>query len=243
MVEPVQNDKGGVVMITLYSGNPGSGKSLHMAKDIWIACNRSVRNKLVICNFEVNTDGMKHPERYMFLPNEELTPQRLIDISNEYFKDKQDLTVKQKEGLLLLYIDEAQVIFNSRDWNAKGRRDWITFFTQHRKYGYDIFLVSQFDLMIDKQMRALIEYEVTHRVVTNGGFFGMLIYILFFGKTFICVRRWYNMKGKAAHLGHNYVKPHKRYYSLYDTFNTFNAALTDAEGQTTKPIEGIVVVN
>ena len=37
------------------------------------------------------------------------------------------------------------------------------FFSQHRKLGYRVILVAQFSEMIDKQIRALIEYEYIHR--------------------------------------------------------------------------------
>ena len=58
-------------MIKLYSGTPGSGKSLHMAKDILYYCNCR-RDRLVICNFEVDYSRFKHPERYIFLSNNDL---------------------------------------------------------------------------------------------------------------------------------------------------------------------------
>ena len=42
-------------MIYFYSGTPGSGKSLHVARDIMSKLRRKEKNN-VICNFPINTD-------------------------------------------------------------------------------------------------------------------------------------------------------------------------------------------
>jgi hypothetical protein len=43
-----------------------------------------------------------------------------------------------KEGEILLLIDEAQLMFNSRKWQNISRQGWLSFFSQHRHYGYPI---------------------------------------------------------------------------------------------------------
>lgn len=43
-------------MITLYSGTPGSGKSLHQASDIWWCLKL---NKPVVANYDINTELFK----------------------------------------------------------------------------------------------------------------------------------------------------------------------------------------
>ena len=66
-------------MITLFSGTPGSGKSLHIAQKI---LNWTRNGKFyVICNFEVNLDLLNYPENFFYVPNWELTPDLLIDYS------------------------------------------------------------------------------------------------------------------------------------------------------------------
>ena len=108
---------------------------------------------------------------------------------------------------------------NAREWNVKGRSEWLGFFTNHRKYGYDILLIAQFDRMIDRQIRSLIEYECIHRKVSNFGKAGFILSAFALGKLFVCVRVWYPIKEKV---GSEYFKANKKYYSLYDTFNTFD---------------------
>ena len=62
------------VTIYLYSGTPGSGKSLHAARDIrdYLRCKRLP----VIGNFAINPDT-KGYDRYTYRPNDVLTPQYL----------------------------------------------------------------------------------------------------------------------------------------------------------------------
>lgn len=196
-------------MIRLYSGTPGSGKSLHNAKDV---INRSRFGRPVIGNFPCDLSRFKKAN-YTYVPNYELSPQYLIEYSRNYFQGK-----RIKEGSILLVIDECQLMFNSRDWQQKGRNDWLSFFSQHRKYGYDVTLIAQFDRMIDKQLRGLIEYEYIHRKLSNYGFGGKIMSLLFGGNTFVVVQMWYPLKVKISS---DFVHARKYYYSIYDTFGTF----------------------
>lgn len=67
----------------------------------------------------------------------------------------------RREGRGLLILDEAQLVFNSRSWG--DNRKWIEFFTQHRKFGWDVILVAHHIQMIDKQIRPLIDLETRFR--------------------------------------------------------------------------------
>lgn len=204
-------------MIYLYSGTPGSGKSLHQAERIY---NRLRAGKPVIANYEINTKAIKRCRgKITYLDNQELKPEYLIDYSRSYFEQN-----KFREGSIWLFIDEAQLLFNCREWDATGRAAWISFFTQHRKYGYDIFLVAQFDRMLDRQLRSLIEYEVIHRKVSNFGVKGWLFSMLAGGNLFVAVKMWYPMKERV---GSEFFKYHKKYQRLYDSYKEF-AKDTDA---------------
>lgn len=197
-------------MIYLYSGTPGSGKSLHQARDIY----HLLRNgRTCIANFDVDVDKIPHAKgQFIYLDNEHLTPEILIKFAKVYFNDH-----KFYEGRLRVYIDECQLLFNAREWQATGRKEWLSFFTQHRKYGYDVFLIAQFDRMIDRQIRSLIEYEYIHRKATNGSILGK--WISLFGDFFVSVEVWYPMKEKISS---EFFLARKKYYSIYDTLNTFD---------------------
>lgn len=198
-------------MISLYSGTPGSGKSLHVAKEIR---DRAMMGKPTIGNFEVNLSKYKKAD-YTYCPNDQMTPEYLIEYSREYFK-----THHFKEGAIWCIIDECQLLFNAREWQQTGRAQWLSFFTQHRKYGYNIILIAQFDRMIDRQIRSLIEYEYIHRKASNYGIGGMIFSLCAGGNLFIAVQMWYPLK---ARIGSEFFHARKKYWSIYDSYTTFNA--------------------
>lgn len=202
-------------MITLYSGTPGSGKSLHTASNIKA---RLALNKPVICNFPINLDRVKHPEQFTYMDNQHLKPKALIDFSLSYFGDR-----KVREEEIFLVIDEAQLVFNARQWQAVDNAGWISFFTQHRKLGYHVILVAQFDRMIDRQIRSLIEYEFIHRKVSNFGLVGKIMSAFALGKLFVSVQMWYPLKER---IGSEFFIARPGLYRLYDTYAHFDGSAT-----------------
>ena len=208
-------------MISLYSGTPGSGKSLHLAKEIR---DRAWLGKPTIANFPVSLPQYKRAD-FTFIPNDWLTPAYLIRYSREYFK-----THTFKEGAILLAIDECQLMFNAREWNQAGRAQWLSFFTQHRHFGYNIILIAQFDRMIDRQIRSLIEYEFIHRKASNYGIGGMIFSLCSGGKLYISVQMWYPIKTR---IGSEFFHARKKYWSIYNSYATFDAA--GADGGTGAP--------
>ena len=209
-------------MISLYSGTPGSGKSLHCARTI---INWSRLGYPVIGNFHVNLSKYKRAA-FTYCPNKKLNPKFLVEFSRKRFGDKHP-----KEGSILLVIDECQLLFNAREWQQNGRAQWLSFFTQHRKLGYDIILIAQFDRMIDRQIRSLIEYEYIHRKMSNFGWQGWLLSLFFGGKTFIAVKRWYPLHER---LGAEIFHARKSLYSIYDSYATFDS---DAAPAPSKPAQ------
>lgn len=195
----------------LYTGTPGSGKSLHMSKLIYWQVKMK---RACVANFEINESLFNDSSSFTYCDNQRLTPDFLVKYAQDYFSDHEF-----KEGAIKLFIDEAQVIFNSRDWKSEGREDWIRFFTQHRKLGYDVYLVAQFHEMIDKQIRTLVEYEVSHRKVNNVGLFGRAVSLLSLGHAVVCaVTKWY---GQSMRLGAEWMLGTRKYYRLYDTLKLF----------------------
>lgn len=205
-------------MITLFSGTPGSGKSLHLAQVLYDRI--KLDNCVVIGNFAFNTKAIKGKKRgvYISIDNNRLKPDRLIKFSNMYRK-RYCKGKPIKEGRFTLVIDECQILFNSREWQMAGRNEWLSFFTQHRKFGFDIILVSQFDRMIDRQIRSLIEYEKIHRRVNNYGTFGKIVALASGGSLFVSVHMWYPLKQR---LGAEFFVAKKKYYGLYDTYKMFD---------------------
>ena len=52
-------------MIELFSGTPGSGKSLHVAEVIYYYANAIFNNRLVVTNFEVNKNKLKIKNQFL----------------------------------------------------------------------------------------------------------------------------------------------------------------------------------
>lgn len=191
-------------MIEIYTGFVGSGKSYHAtARGISIA-DAPKGNRWVIANFPIKKKktllarlpfiGKKikkqyNDPRWIFKDNDELTVDYLVKTSHEkgwYGKESQ----------CLLIIDEAGILFNSRDWNVKPeeRKGWIKFLSQSRKFGYDIVFIVQDVRMMDRQIRSLAEYEVQHKKLNNFYFLKFIPVTVF-----ACVSFWNgvrNIRGK-----------------------------------------------
>lgn len=199
-------------MIFLYSGTPGSGKSIHQAMQIYYAVKFG---RPVIANFEIDRSMFRNGARtFICKENDELTPEYLEEFARQYFADR-----KFKEQEIQLYIDECSLMFSAREWNGKDRKAWIRFFQLHRKLGYNVYLVSQMDTMIDKNIRGLVEYEVKHRKLNNVGWVGKLASLVFLGHPVICcVTYWY---GQKMRISSEFILGRRRYYRLYDTFKVF----------------------
>lgn len=184
-------------MITCYTGKPGSGKTLDVMIDI---SNYLKHKRYIMCNFPV-----KAPDFVKVVSSSAVTPKVIM----EFFEG---LRVSGKEGEFLLVLDEAQTIFNSRTWAHNSKAGWIDFFTQHRKLGFEIILICQSIDMLDKQIRACVEYEVVHRRYSRFGIFGAF-FALFFGD-FIRIKKWYGMKDIIKRES---FRPSKKIFGMYDT--------------------------
>lgn len=198
--------------IILYSGTPGSGKSLHAAKTIidWFK-----KGKPVITNFDLDTS--KYPKAiHRSIDDDELTPDFLIQYSREYFQGRK--LTKKDEDTILLVVDECQLLFNSRDYQKKDRKIWIKFFSTHRHLGYHVILIAQMDKMLDKQIRGVIEYEYIHRKLSNFGKAGKLLTIALAGEMFTAVQMWYPLKMK---IGTSMFRGKRRYFRIYDSYASF----------------------
>lgn len=203
-------------MIYLYAGTPGAGKSLHLARDI---INKlTLRKQNVIANFPINESvvnkglfgHIKKIGEFIYVDNSELTVKYLVDYAKKN-------NVLGKEGQTLLAIDECQVLFNPREFQKKDRLSWINFFTQHRKLGYNIILVSQNDRLIDRQIRGLIEYEIKHRKVNNFKI-GQLIPV----PIFAAITYWYGVREKV---GVEFFTYKKKLGKLYDSYKMFDESI------------------
>ncbi len=198
-------------MIYFYSGTPGSGKSLHVARDIYYRLNRNKKYPNVIANFMINEKMIKNKKaNFIYKDNSDLTVSFLLDYALKNHSSG-------KENQTLVVVDEASVIWNSREWQKvdtrHNRMDWLKFFVQHRKLGYNFIIISQTDRQIDRQIRSLFEYEIKHRKVNNFKI-GKLLPV----PVFACVSYWY---GVNERLGVEFFTYRRKWGRFYDSYGTF----------------------
>lgn len=197
-------------MIEIYTGYPGTGKSLHVAQRVRAVARRGYP---VISNVRYVLDK----GRSIYVPNSRLTPRWLEDYGQEYWQGKGQV----KEGSILLVIDEAQLILNARDWQDPARMSWLGFFSQHRKLGYSVVLVAQTRDMLDKQVRLLAEEYVAHVRLDRMRVLGPIISALALAHPVVlCVHRYAGVRqdSKDARLRSEYVIGRKSLYRVYDSY-------------------------
>lgn len=232
-------------MISFYSGTPGSGKSLNVSKRIlaWIKLYR----KNVICvnmtvytkevykstkasrfnrirkflGLSVKNDILPRNKRGVLynIDNDICTPEFLIDYALKFH-------VPRKESQTLIIIDEAQMLFNPTVVKERNKIDreyrtrWLKFFTQHRHMGFDIIIISQFDRLVDAQLRCLFEYNYIHRKVNNYGMAWVLN--IFKVSLFMSVCYWY---GANLRISSDFFFYSKKYSRIYDSYRLFDEEL------------------
>lgn len=207
--------------IWLYTGTPGSGKSYHVCCDVIFKLKHGGN---VIANFPVNENVIKKCKgESVYVDNQDLTPKYLVEYAMQHHKFG-------KEGQTLVVIDECQIMFNAREFGRKDRREWVTFFSQHRKLGYNVILITQSDKMLDKQIRALCETEIKHRKMSNYGIAGMLVSFFLGGTIFVAIEYWYG--GNKLKLGQQFIKYKKRNADVYDSYRMFADVGEAAPGAT-----------
>jgi len=218
--------------VNLYSGTPGSGKSLRAAYKLieWLFMGRGA-----IANFPIDESYFykkKHGKlvpkkmkigKFTYMDNESLT----VDYLMQYARDNH---VPFKERQTLLIIDECASMFNSRDVKRSDRAKWIQFFQQHRKLGYEIILISQSDRLIDRQIRAFIEMEYKHRAMKNYKTFGWILSLLC-GGLFQCSEFWYGVNIKTN--GFMFLLNRKK-AKIYDSFKIFGSEVLPCQKQPTQ---------
>lgn len=232
-------------MISYYTGVPGSGKSYHLAKEIY----KHLQNgKNIISNFNVNIQMVKSKGKkplgvFIYVNNKEwrnnayhsANKKKAVDEFSyinglinyarnfhEYYINKQG-ELQFYEHQTILVFDECHQIWNAREWARSDRLAWINFFSEHRKFGYDVYFTSQDDKRVDKQIRGLLEDEYLHRKMFNFVKSEEFAKILrrIFGEWFVCIKKKYGMKKSDAKMNVTYIHGEKKFYEFYNSSTIF----------------------
>lgn len=241
----LQTNIQGVNVIELIQGTPGSGKSAialvmglsHLCSGGAFAANFDLVEDWAFLlsglNFRVRLGLSDRIERANTLRKRCFrigTADTIFDLSTRLSTcGLSPEYAAKREGKGLLILDEAQLIFNSRQWSSN--RQWIEFFTQHRKLGWNIILIAHHIQMIDKQVRPLVEIESRFRNLKNIHL--PIIPIPLSPVNAFLVVRFYAGHGPGAGMVHNrnLFFLDKRLAQLYDTLRVF--AFDDAQQSVT----------
>lgn len=202
--------------IEFLAGTPGSGKSYHALEMIIDFLDKG---KHVIANFPLNfTERMKkngYADRFMYIPDEFLMGENgmamLWKISKEEIEDGKPRFFQRGEDICLVVIDECGNYYPSDESTSPVQKMWKLFLRQHRKMGYQFALISQGMEDINRTIKSLVEYEISHRKGNRVAPFKWLPWTLFF-----YVRYWRSDR-KRQLLGSESSIYVKRFAALYDT--------------------------
>lgn len=202
-------------MMSIYDGTPGTGKSLHVIDDIRDYLRRGCN---VIANFDFRVDLMGKSCKGEFLKKENRELQYPDWVKEYGLSHNLNKNGSVKMGQTLLVIDEAQNVFDARQWNCSGRKEWNEFFAVHRHYGFDIILITQNIKSLDKRIQANAEFEVLHRNMKHYKNLGFVLSLFFGGHLFVWVKRYLSTKDKVAS---KWFIGSKRKFRYYDSFVLF----------------------
>lgn len=224
-------------MMYLYTGTPGSGKSLHVAHEI----REDLRffNKNVISTCKIDTTycfmnklqeliftlsrGKIHlynddsrAKNFHYIPIGEITPQYLYEFAAKYH-------VYGKEHQTTIVLDECVSIFSPTVLSEDIKRwnEWDRFFQFHRHFGYDIILIPQSKRLISRKIIEYCELEVKHYNRKHHGNFGWIL-SMFVGGLFSYSVCWRGVKQPIEQRFFTY----RRFYgSMYNSYTMFDEAL------------------
>ena len=138
------------MVIVIYLGRRGAGKTTTMVKDAYI---EYMRGRRVISNMESLTFGE-------YMSNEDIVKiNKQSDIENA-----------------VLLIDEMQIFFDSRRSMKKSNLDFSNFVQQTRKRNIDIYGTTQFSNAVEKRVRDHTDITVRPQFLKNYNLFKVIYY-------------------------------------------------------------------
>lgn len=204
-------------MIYLVVGTPGAGKTYYAARKIdhALAAGKAVVTNVRLADdwAEVVASGIPFARlRSRAVANRAAAYRRqlrVIDSPDELLRIR---IAGKGESRAVAVLDESGRFLNSRNWNQEGRDGLVTWAQAHRHYGYDVYLISQLQGSIDKQVRDLYEELVRLKNLRNFKVCGVRV---FPRCRFIAIHTW-NSTDKHVLKRESYGLS-KRIGSLYDT--------------------------
>lgn len=215
-------------MIALVEGPPGNGKSFYAIRK---AADALAAGKVVATNVDFADDACdriaaQNPYRRLVASARRKRAaqlQRSLLVSDDLDELFSVRLRGSGESRGVMILDEAHNWMNARSWSAKDRAGIVKFFTQHRKLGWDVYLIAQDAEMIDAQVRRNAEFIVSLRNLKRAKMLGLPVIPV---NLFVAIWRWHATgshvaKREAFRL--NYAK------DLYSTFQTSHGLEDDED--------------
>jgi len=143
-------------MLRIVSGRMGGGKSYYCVAEM-LARARCEPNRYICTNFDLTDEGRERIGRH-----------RLVELDHQQAKCWWQHTPQGAS----IYVDEAQVNFDSRGWNEtrKAHPEFASYLSHIRKYGDSVVLCTQEFKHIDTRLRELagqFTYTVSLKAAMN----------------------------------------------------------------------------
>jgi hypothetical protein len=142
----------------------------------------------------------------------------------------------KRESRGVAVLDEAHNWLNSRTWDAdetgqattkaeavRRRLDIVRFFSQHRKLGWDVYLITQDEANLDRQVRSLFEYHVHLKNLRRYKLFGLFPIVPV--PLFVAVTTWHD--NEKSRLGVESFLLNRKLAGCYDTTATSHGLVHD----------------
>ncbi len=221
-------------MIYMFSGTPGAGKSLDVARTIKIWLNRKKRvistmnvdTRLCFLNFvskfifeltrgKVLIFDTENPlaKNFTYINIYEVTPDFLIEYAITHHK-------KGVEKQTLIVLDECVSIFSPEKCVGQFWLEWQHFFQYHRHLGFEVILVPQSTALLARKVKEFAEFEVRHRAMKNANLF-MTIVSKLFGGIFTTKTYWQGSSSKK-HIDKEWFRYHYYFNKMYDSYCMFD---------------------
>lgn len=237
-------------MMYMYSGTPGAGKSLNVARTVFLWL-RHRKRVISSCNIDVRLCFLNFFSKLIF----ELTRGKVLifdsddeRIKNFTYMNIYDFTpkyfieyalknhVKGVEKQTLIVFDECVSIFSPEKCVGNFWLEWQEFFQYHRHLGYEIILVPQSTELLARKVKHFAEFEVRHRAMKNANFF-MAIVSLLLGGIFTTKTYWQGSANKK-HIDKQWFRYSYilgKSYNSYCMFDEFQERYEREQAEALKP--------
>lgn len=226
-------------MIEVIEGTPGGGKTMLALEHMWdFFC----AGKHVYTNIELIPSwpvlvAMRGLGSY--LPDG-MIQQRAEKLRKLYHRiedmDQLPRTMRRENSRLCIF-DEVQLMWNCRETKGRGA-DWLWWMSQHRKMGFQVYLIAQDFKMIDSQLRMEAEQLTSSQScerwcipllivsIPVGWFFYRLIGVMVFWRRTVQLKQ----KGMVTKRGPAIVTPFvARLYNTHQLFGEDGLAVGPPE--------------